>query len=93
MFISRAEQTMTVVLKVRDGERFRDVCRLESGRPIIIGRLPQSDAAFPGDFEMSGRHLSLTLLPDLTCRFCDPGSTNGTFVNEQRETEGVSDVV
>ncbi len=80
---------MTVVLKVRDGERFRDVCRLESDRPIIIGRLPQSDAAFPGDFEMSGRHLSLTLLPDLTCRFCDPGSTNGTFVNEQRETEGV----
>lgn len=80
---------MSVVLRVKTGESFREICNLECNKPMIVGRLEQCDIAFPNDFEMSGRHLSLTLNSDMTCVFSDPGSTNGTFLNDKPVTEGI----
>ena len=80
---------MSVVLKVRSGDIFRDLCVLISGKPQSIGRLDHCDLAFPDDIEMSGRHLSISLNPDNSCGFSDPGSTNGTFVNEKPVSEGI----
>lgn len=80
---------MSVVLRVKTGESFQEICNLECNKPMMIGRLEQCDIAFPGDFEMSGRHLSLTLNSDMTCTFLDPGSTNGTFLNDKQVKEGI----
>ena len=80
---------MFVVVRVRTGEDFQEVGRLECDKPLMIGRLEECDVAFPNDFEMSGRHLSLTLNSDMTCVFSDPGSTNGTFLNGTPVTQGI----
>ena len=80
---------MSVVLRVKRGESFQEVFRLAGDKPMMIGRLEQCDVSFPDDFEMSGRHLSLKLNSDMTCAFLDPGSTNGTFLNDKRVTEGI----
>lgn len=80
---------MPVVLRVRVGDTFRELCVLKQGKPQIIGRLDHCDLAFPDDIEMSGQHLSISLNPDDSCGFADLGSTNGTFVNEQPASNGI----
>jgi hypothetical protein len=80
---------MPVVLKVKVGNGFRDLCVLKPGKTQTIGRLDHCDLAFPEDIEMSGQHLSISLNPDNSCSFSDPGSTNGSFVNERPVSAGV----
>ena len=80
---------MPVVLKVRVADSFRDLGVLKSGKPYAIGRLDHCDFAFPDDIEMSGRHLSLSLNADNSCSYSDPGSTNGTFVNDKHVAAGI----
>ena len=43
---------MFVVVRVRTGEDFQEVGRLECDKPLMIGRLEECDVAFPNDFEM-----------------------------------------
>jgi hypothetical protein len=55
--------------------------------PLVLGR----DAACPLpllDPRISRRHLELELSGDGAVRFHDPGSSNGTYVNGRRVTEG-----
>ena len=80
---------MPVVLRVKVGDNFRELCVLKQGKPQTIGRLDHCDLAFPDDIEMSGQHLSISLNPDDSCGFADLGSTNGTFVNEQPASNGI----
>ncbi|MEZ6063215.1 MAG: FHA domain-containing protein [Planctomycetaceae bacterium] len=81
---------MPVFLKVKDGDRFRDVAVLVPGEPVTIGRTDVCDLNFPEDLQMSSRHASVELRDD-TCVIKDLGSTNGTRLNEKPiETAEVS---
>ena len=58
---------------------------LEIGRELLAGRDPASDVRLPADGYASGRH-ALFLRGDETDVVEDLGSTNGTFVNDDRLT-------
>lgn len=73
---------MAVFLRVREGNRFRDVATLSGADPLIIGRTEIADLSFPQDAEMSGRHAEVKL-DGQVCKVRDLGSTNGTFLNEE----------
>ena len=78
---------MSWFLKVLDGDEFRDAAVLFSSHPLVIGRAATADVSFPDDFEMSSRHATVSLEGD-ECRFVDNQSTNGTYLNDERVTEG-----
>ncbi len=71
---------MTVFLKIRQGDRFRDVAVIPPVKPLTVGRATQNDAAFPEDSLMSSRHLTIELQGQ-ACIIRDLGSTNGTTLN------------
>ncbi len=81
---------MPVFLKVKDGDRFRDVAVLVPGEPVTIGRTDASDLKFSEDSELSSRHASVEIQDD-KCIVKDLRSTNGTRLNEEPiETAEVS---
>ncbi len=78
---------MTWFLRVLDGNEFRDAAVLSGSHPLVIGRAPTADVSFPDDVEMSSRHATISLKAD-QCQFIDNQSTNGTYLNGERVTEG-----
>jgi len=67
---------------------YRDPAGIVHLRPIgstlVFGRSATCDVCFPGHREISQRHFSITFWqPDFLLQ--DLGSTNGTFVNEDRQ--------
>ena len=56
------------------------------GRPLVIGRSPQADL-YVDSPSLSWTHVTITLEGE-GVRIADPGSTNGTFVDGSRLTEG-----
>ncbi len=73
---------MSVLLKVHEGDRTRDVAVLPFGRSLTIGRAEHNDVAFQTDMQMSSRHATLKLLED-QCILTDLDSTNGTWVGNK----------
>jgi pSer/pThr/pTyr-binding forkhead associated (FHA) protein len=55
--------------------------QISVGRPVVIGRDPQSDLVLE-DGEVSAQHVRITPSPDGTATVEDLGSANGTFLNQ-----------
>jgi Family of unknown function (DUF6931)/FHA domain len=78
---------MRMFLRVQKNDKFRDAAILEPDHPLVIGRVAAADVSFPDDNEMSSSHASVTLTGGKCC-VKDLGSTNGTFLNDERIAEG-----
>lgn len=74
---------MPLLLQVLEGDQFHTLAELKSGELLVIGRAPGNDLTFEFDSQMSSRHLQLKCTDD-ACQIEDLGSTNGTFINEER---------
>src|SRR4051812_20794653 len=60
---------------------------IELGDEYLIGR-EGSGEGLNGDSELSRRHARITRLPDDSLRIEDLGSSNGTYVNGERISNG-----
>ena len=72
-------------LIIRQGYRWTDVFRLESGRPLIIGRASSNEIPI-ADERSSRRHAEI-FFDEGYWKVRDLGSRNGTFVDGQRISE------
>lgn len=78
---------MRLILEVRSGSNAGQRIVLQQGTSARVGRKSQADFSFPGNRGMSGLHFSIECTGD-ACRVRDLDSTNGTWVNGQRVSEG-----
>jgi pSer/pThr/pTyr-binding forkhead associated (FHA) protein len=58
--------------------------RLDPQRPLTIGRDPSCGLALPGERGLSRRHAELRRQADGSWLLCDLGSSNGTWIGEER---------
>jgi pSer/pThr/pTyr-binding forkhead associated (FHA) protein len=79
---------MRLILEIRSGSNAGQRIALEQGSLARVGRKAQADFAFPGNAGMSGLHFSIECTGD-ACWVRDLNSTNGTWVNGQRMSEGL----
>ena len=75
-------------LIIRQGYRWTDVFRLESGRPLIIGRASSNE--IPVADERSSRRHAEIFFEEGSWKVRDLGSRNGTYVDGQRISEAKS---
>lgn len=75
-------ETMGLILDVTYPDQSSEKIEVQ-GRNTIIGRITEF-GRFNSDEEMSRKHLALTIDTSGDVLAADAGSTNGTFVNEQR---------
>ena len=69
------------------GERDRNVLLVSTAEPLVVGRSREADLQLK-DRQVSARHCTLAVDPDThTVVVRDQGSTNGTFVDDQRVDE------
>jgi pSer/pThr/pTyr-binding forkhead associated (FHA) protein len=79
---------MTWFLQQQDKDGSRDAASFLEDHPVVIGRSSTADVPVPRDDMMSSQHASLKIIEG-ECQFTDLGSTNGTFLNEERVAEGI----
>lgn len=77
---------MRVVLEIVDGPRKGEQLEMSPGDTLSVGRTSKSQVVLAYDNFLSGLHFQV-LLTDDRCLLRDNGSSNGTFVNEQRVAE------
>jgi pSer/pThr/pTyr-binding forkhead associated (FHA) protein len=56
---------------------------LPTGKPLVIGRLPEQGLSLPNDSSISRRHCQIEFVPP-DCQLTDLGSSYGTLVNGQK---------
>ncbi len=76
---------LSAYLIIRQGYRWTDVFRLESGRPLIIGRASSNE--IPVADERSSRRHAEVFFEEGSWKVRDLGSRNGTYVDGQRISE------
>jgi len=81
------QDNSSAYLIIRQGTRWTDVFRLESGRPLIIGRASSNEIPI-ADERSSRRHAEIYFEGGWKVR--DLGSRNGTFVDGTRISEPTS---
>ena len=75
-----------VILEFVDGPFQGRKTALQAPGSLVIGRTEAAEYSVPGDPEMSSKHFRIDV--DATsCGIVDLGSTNGTFVNDDRISE------
>jgi pSer/pThr/pTyr-binding forkhead associated (FHA) protein len=89
--LHKAERTFIAAFAVRSGEKRRSI-ELKKGVRLGVGRTRENDLSID-DASVSKLHASLTVNDNGDLIVADTGSTNGTFVNDERIPYGKAIIV